>query len=603
MNSGLFQLRPLALAVAALVAVSGLSADSSYASPAYSPGITDDSGNGTPGPFTVANLQGPTDRYIVRFEEQPLALYNDALASDSNAGVSGVGTIPLKVMANGRSRLDVKSSQAKAYVQYLKQQQTQHLSDIATALGQAPAVLYSMQHALNAVIVKLTPQQATKVAKLVGVVAVERDHPQPLATDIGPGFIGAASVWWGTPAGQDTIFANGFESTVGFRGDGMVIGDIDTGYNSASPSFTATDASGYTITNPLGTGNFIGQCAVPNISIAGCNDKVIGVYDEINLTGSGPPFSVEDTQSHGSHTASTAGGNGRSATLSGYTANISGVAPHANLVIYYACSPDVNVQCSTAATSGSVDQAIADGVVDALNYSISGGNDPWESSTSLAFLSAADAGIFIAAAAGNTSASVPNQVPGTANHAEAWVTTVAASTHTGGSIAPSLSITGPGSPPANLQNMQLTAGTGGVAATAPFTGPAVLSPAFSNLVLTGTDGCTASGGYAAGLFTGAVAIISRGTCTFTEKVNNATTAGALAVVISDNRVEGSADAKRPRHHDSRLYGPAVSRHGLEKLPFGSGQFDRLGVHYVSAVAHADTARRVGRLQSARSRQL
>ena len=58
MNSGLFQVRPLALAVAALVAVSGLSADSSYANPAYSPGITDDSGNGTPGPFTVANLGG-----------------------------------------------------------------------------------------------------------------------------------------------------------------------------------------------------------------------------------------------------------------------------------------------------------------------------------------------------------------------------------------------------------------------------------------------------------------------------------------------------------------------------------------------------------------
>jgi len=534
MRSRIIRLRPLASAVAA-VTIAGLAANTSFAG---SPVYVDDSAKASP--YTVIGpygTQGAPARYIVRFVEKPLALYNSVVASQP---VNGISSIPSKTMKNGRMRLDVHSAQATSYVQYLKDQQQQHLGAIASALGQTIVPKYSMQHALNAMVVELTADQANRVRQVSGVAAVERDVPHPLSTDIGPGFIGAASIWWGTPASQDTLFANGFESTTGFKGDGIVIGDIDTGYNSSSPSFTATDAGGYTITNPLGTGVFIGQCGLANISDAGCNDKVIGVYDEIDLTGSctgtcPPTFSVEDTQGHGSHTASTAGGNGRSATFSGYTTNISGVAPHANLVIYYACSPDANVQCSTAATTASVDQAIQDGVVDALNYSISGGTDPWNDSTSLAFLAAADAGIFVAAAAGNTNASVPVPVPGSANHSEPWVTTVAAGTHTGGSIAPTLTVTGPGSPPANVQGLPLTAGSGGVSATATFTGPIVLSPTFHNSDLTGSDGCSA---FAAGTFTNAVALVSRGTCSFSIKVNNAAAAGALAVVISDNRVEG-----------------------------------------------------------------
>jgi hypothetical protein len=533
MHSNSIRPRAIAAAVAALVAASGLTANSSFA---VSPVLVDDATGPHPavvGPYGNPNVAA---RYIVRFVEKPLAQYNSVASSKP---VSGIGPVPMRTFTNGRSRLDVHSAQALAYVSYLKDQQHAHLSSIAQALGTTVTPRYAMQHALNAVVVELTDDQARKVAQVDGVAHVDRDIPHPLATDIGPGFIGASSVWWGASAGQDTIFAGGFDSAGGFLGDGMVIGDIDTGYNSESPSFQATDAHGYTIHNPLGTGQFLGQCSVANISLAGCNDKVIGVYDEVDLTGSCtgtcPAFSVEDTQGHGSHTASTAGGNFRSATLSGYTANIAGVAPHANIIVYYACSPDPQVQCSDAATSGGVDQAIQDGIVDALNFSISGGISPWNDVTSEAFLSATDSGIFIAAAAGNTSATVPLPLPGTANHSEPWVTTVAAGTHTGGSIAPTLSITGPGTPPANLVGIPLTAGSGGVSASASFTGPIILSPQFHNSDTSGTDGCS---GYPAGTFTGATALVSRGFCSFSIKVNAATAAGAVAVIISDNRVEG-----------------------------------------------------------------
>jgi hypothetical protein len=371
-----------------------------------------------------------TSRYVVRFEEPALAAYNRSLLA---AQVDAGAVIPHKTSAGGRTRLDVRSAQAAAYDGYLQGRQNRHLTDIAIALGHAATAVHAMRHAVNAVVLELSPPEAQRLARVAGVVAVEPEHQLTLQTDVAPAFIGAESVWWGTRASQDSLSARSFDTT-GFRGDGVVVGEIDTGYNSLSPSFAATDANGYSIRNPLGHNHFLGQCGVPGISRAGCNDKVIGVYDELGLTSglSAPVYTVEDGVGHGSQTASTAAGNVRSATLSGYTARISGIAPRANLVIYRVCSPYSS--CSFLAILSAIDHAIADGVVDALNFSISGGTDPWHDSVSQAFLSAADAGIFVSAAGGNTDTTTPDQLPGTVVHYEPWVATAASSTHTGGAL-------------------------------------------------------------------------------------------------------------------------------------------------------------------------
>ena len=392
--------------------------------------------------FAAASGSAPdaTSRYVVRFGDVPLARYNAVVATSDSAA------IPVHRLPSGRARLDVGSAAAKSYLDYLHVRQQQHLADIAATIGRVPANTHSMQHAVSAAILTLSSDEARRLAGTPGVVAVEPDHALELDSDVGPGFTGAASVWWGVPAGQDSIFARSFDDTVGFRGDGVVIGLVDTGYNSLSPSFQARDLRGIAISNPLGSGKYLGQCNVPGISLGGCNDKVIGVYDEVGLTSgaANPVYTVEDQVGHGSHTASIAAGDLRMASLGGYSTTISGVAPHANLVVYRACSPDPAVGCPYSALLAAVDQAIADGVVDALNYSISGGVSPWADSVSLAFLSAADAGIFVAAAGGNTTTTAPNQTPGTVLHQEPWVTTVASGSHSGGALLATTS----SSPPA-----------------------------------------------------------------------------------------------------------------------------------------------------------
>lgn len=372
-----------------------------------------------------------TSRYLVQFAEPALGRYNSVASATAGSAAS---LMPYKGQANGRTRLDSASTSARAYVAYLRSQQDQHLADIAVAIARVPPTVYSMQHALNAAILMLSPDEAQRIARTPGVAAVEADRQLEPASDIGPGFTSAASVWWGTRAAQDSIFARSFDNDGGYIGDGVVIGVIDTGYNSLSPSFQATDAIGYTIRNPLGHGVFLGQCHVAGISLGGCNDKVIGVYDEVGLYSGLADwnYSVEDQLGHGSHTASTAAGDRRTVTLDGYTAPIEGVAPHANLVIYRACAPYSG--CGAGPIVASIDQAIADGVVDALNFSISDTAGPWSDSIAHAFLAATEAGIFVAAAAGNTSSSVPSQVAGSVNNTAPWIATIGAGTHTGGAL-------------------------------------------------------------------------------------------------------------------------------------------------------------------------
>ena len=101
------------------------------------------------------------------------------------------------------------------------------------------------------------------------------------------------------------------------------------------------------------------------------------------------------------------------------------MAPRARLAMYKVCWEEVGSDggCASSDSVAAIDQAVEDGV-DVINFSISGSRTNFLDPVEVAFLFAADAGVFVATSAGN-------EGPGasTVAHPSPWVTSTAASTH------------------------------------------------------------------------------------------------------------------------------------------------------------------------------
>src|SRR5689334_21285705 len=95
---------------------------------------------------TAPAAEPAAQRYLIRFDEIPLARYNGAAQATQGAHAS---MIPQRQLPSGRARLDVTSAQATAYVDYLRGRQDQHLADVATTIGRVPQTLQTLQHALS----------------------------------------------------------------------------------------------------------------------------------------------------------------------------------------------------------------------------------------------------------------------------------------------------------------------------------------------------------------------------------------------------------------------------------------------------------------------
>jgi subtilisin family serine protease len=345
-----------------------------------------------------------TGRYIVRLEEQPLALYRGNI----------VGLDATHPGTRGERRLDVGSQASVAYVDYLRSRQATVLAQAEVALGRRLEPSHSYRYAFNGFAVPLTTDEARQMARIPGVAAVTPESQRRITTDAGPAWIGAPAIWDGAATG----------GLPGTFGEGIIVGIVDSGIWPDHPSFADIGGDGYDHTNPRGAGSYVGACDPGDPSYVPsfvCNDKLIGAWDYEDGPG--------DTNGHGSHVASTAAGNVLfSMPLMAPTItlwfNVSGVAPHANLISYDVCNAAGS--CAGAAMIAGIDQAVADGV-DVINFSIGGGPSyPWGDPESLAFLAAHGAGIFVATSAGNSGPG-----PGTVGSpADApWVTAVAAATH------------------------------------------------------------------------------------------------------------------------------------------------------------------------------
>lgn len=357
--------------------------------------------------------------YIVQMQDAPAVAYK--------GGVAGFqATAPKK-----GEKINPIASDVVKYVGYLKGKHDAALAKVGH--GQK---LYSYGFTFNGFAAKLTPQQAAALSKEAGVVAVNEDEALKLDTSSTPAFLGLTA-----PNGLWNQLGGPVGSKKGpGAGEGIIIGMVDSGIWPESKSFTDRDAAGKLVYQQLP--GFHGKCEGGNGNDGSwngslCNQKLIAAQRFNSGWGGDAGIAAElpweflsprDYSGHGTHTASTAGGNHGVMPTGGAApfGPISGMAPRARIAAYKVCWETLDPLvggCFTSDSVAAIDQAVADGV-DVINFSISGTTNNFLSAVEVAFLNAADAGVFVATSAGNSGPTV-----GTVAHPSVWATTVAAGTH------------------------------------------------------------------------------------------------------------------------------------------------------------------------------
>ncbi|MFL6672255.1 MAG: S8 family serine peptidase [Massilia sp.] len=365
--------------------------------------------------------------YIIQLTDKPIASYT--------GDVSG---LPATQPAPGQ-RLDLDSGDVQLYNDYLGQKQ----ATVQAAVAGAP-VLYNYSVVLNGFAAMLTDDEVRQLQARSDVAAVSADTPRHMVTTYTPAFLGLDKPdgLWSRLGGKE------------HAGEGIVIGVVDGGVWPENPAFAdRIDANGKPTFDASGSvaydappAGWKGICqAGEGFTVANCNNKLIGAqyFDATyrttpNVTHWTEFRSPRDSiggnvghGGHGTHTSSTAGGNaGADAIISGINLGpLSGMAPRARVAMYKVCwtyndetdPTGGKNSCYTGDSVAAIEKAVVDGV-NVINFSISGGGtvtDPVEQ----AFLHASNAGVFVAASAGNSGPA--NSVA----HISPWLATVAASTH------------------------------------------------------------------------------------------------------------------------------------------------------------------------------
>lgn len=348
--------------------------------------------------------------YLVRLEQAPVVAYE--------GGIRGLAaTKPAK-----GEKVNPNSAKVRRYVSHLADR---HADVLSAAPGATKIADYF--YAYNGFAALLTAAEADSIRAVDGVQAVVKNEIRQPTTDRTPEFLGISDEGglWNDVGGQASA------------GEDIIVGVIDTGIWPEHPSFSdqvdLADRSGnsgkrsraYDAPPPY----WNGTCqSGEQWSQDDCNNKLIGArYFLAGHTHAGivqEDFkSARDADGHGTHTASTAAGNaGVEASILGADfGTVSGIAPRARVAVYKACWIS---GCSTSDLVAAIDMAVADGV-DVINYSIGSSASTLLAEDDVAFLFAADAGVYVATSAGNDGPGAdtvgsPASVP--------WLTSVGAST-------------------------------------------------------------------------------------------------------------------------------------------------------------------------------
>ncbi|XP_031285368.1 subtilisin-like protease SBT1.1 [Pistacia vera] len=271
-----------------------------------------------------------------------------------------------------------------------------------------PKVLYAYETAFSGFAAKLSTKHLESLKQVDGFLSATPDELLTLHTTHSPQFLGleiGKGLWDPTNLASD-----------------MIIGFIDSGIWPEHVSFQDTG-----MTPP--PSKWKGVCEKgTNFSQSHCNNKLIGAraffkgYESFagRINETEEYRSARDSQGHGTHTASTAGGNlVANASFFGLAkGSASGMRYTSRIAAYKACW---RYGCVNSDILAAIDKAVADGV-DVLSLSLGGSPKPFYSdSVAIASFGAIRNGVFVSCSAGNSgpsSSTVDNTAP--------WITTVAA---------------------------------------------------------------------------------------------------------------------------------------------------------------------------------
>ncbi len=445
--------------------------------------------------------------YIVQMKSDPIASYDGRIQ-----GLAA--TKP----ATGK-KIDPQSAAFQRYAAHLRESHDEALS----AVGGGQKV-HDYKVVFNGFAAVLTPAQAEALQVRGDVLKVWEDELLKPQTNSTRHFL--------------HLPRDGGAWSKGYVGEDIVIGMIDSGIQPDHPSLadvptpkkgnTGRDIpygpapAGFT-----GTGCDFGNMAFnPLDAPFTCNNKLLKAeafftaFQASTDFAAGEFLSARDSDGHGTHTATTAGGNfGVRAEIDGERAGkLSGMAPRARIAVYKVCwdapIPD-DSGCFSSDSMAAIDQAVADGV-DVINFSIGGPSNSFTSPDGIAFLFAANAGVFVSVSAGNTgpgaqTIGTPSGVP--------WVTSVGAS-EDNQNFGTGLQVNSP----VNIVDIYEGLEGGGPITLAD--SGAIMGNVVPAVPLNGCDPLTNGAA-----LNGNIALIIRGTCFFDVKYNNAAAAGARAIVV------------------------------------------------------------------------
>lgn len=442
-----------------------------------------------------------------------VALDQDSLARTRALLTSSTGVSRARALAARGGEAGVRRTEPAAITATMNSQRAAIRAQQAAAaqrmagLGAVELGRVSVAH--NAIAVRVDASALKQLAAMPGVSSVRPVVDYKLFLSETVPYVGGTAVQNAGFDGSGVVVAvldSGIDFTHKNLGGTGVVADYNTCYaqNAVAPSGACASYFGPTAPKVIGGYDFVGE-AWPNGAVA----------PDPN------PIALSSTGGHGTHVADIIAGKSADGTHKG-------MAPGAKILAIKVCSA-VASSCNGVALLQGVDFALdpnGDGnlsdAADVMNLSLGSDYGQIEDDLTQALTNAVNLGVSVVASAGNGS-NMPYKV-GSPSIAPGVISVAQTQVPSAKNIA--LVINSPAAIAGTVTN---TNTIDWAPITGAFSGQVILASTAS-----GTSSNLACAPLPAGSMTGKVALIDRGTCSISWKVDHAADAGAIGVLIANN---------------------------------------------------------------------